>query len=952
MGKVSTAKQTGQGGVYYEDKVVAYFLACMLSETLPFGQPFGLILAVGLQVRPDGWLFDDVLLTLQNSSQSRHIAVSIKSNRQFNSNGCPKDINQLLWEQYLHYNTDVFGKDLDKLCLIEAPISPAISTDLNTLLQQATYLDSSTLHRRISIANAYSKSARKLYKSFYCPSQLANIYKIKAEDTGNILQCFLHLEMDVERIASRDEARCIELCKNALRDKSQAQAEKLYDALCLLPRKVAPKGGSLDRKKLLQILSTDFSLNHRLAHELDWKKITDNTIDRLSFIPDKLGNQVTFDRSTLLTQLEQKLLGNKGLIIQGISGSGKTNLAKMFAEKKLKETSVIWLDSSDFDFETIETSLRLTNSITELIEEVSGIESYLFVDGIERLFHAHQLTKLATILKKALIESSSWKVIFTCPSDQLSKVEDFVTRFNLFSTNFESLDIPELTVEELIPIAISFPELHPILFANSSGRIFNNLKLLDKLIRNIKSISFISSTNNLGESHLIDFVWSEEIESKSEGLQLSYFLKRLAELQADDLSVGVSIHAFPVTELKPADNLKLLGFLRLQHEKLYFNHDLFGDWARYKLIKSHNGNLPDFLQGKDFTSPLWARAVRLYGIHLLEQEQSGTLWQKTFNLFSNNSPQHLLVQDLLLESFFFAPNSYSLLVLHKTILYENECTLLKRITNLFLLRATKPDANVISMAKEIGMTEKHASAYYRIPITEYWFGMLKFLSEESVTALEYNLVNVVKISSIWLDKTPTNFSLRKEASDLSLQAAEKIFSLQENRTFIDEKILEPVYKAFLLGYRENPDGVAALCLRISRRVTNKTKLENEVDHSKSKPASSWPPRPKKRLPWPLGPMDRVDDTFRTLCLEGPSLFPIFKHNPRLGTEILLAALIEEPRERWHGESRITEHYELIEEYRWYPPFYLRGPYLNFLKISPVEGINFICKLVDFATERW
>jgi hypothetical protein len=107
MSKIATSKQTGQGGTTYEDKVIAYFLACMLSETLPFRSRFGLIKKISFQVIADGWLFDDALITLQDGEHTRRVAVSIKSNRQFNSNGCPPEINRQLWEQYLNSNRTI-----------------------------------------------------------------------------------------------------------------------------------------------------------------------------------------------------------------------------------------------------------------------------------------------------------------------------------------------------------------------------------------------------------------------------------------------------------------------------------------------------------------------------------------------------------------------------------------------------------------------------------------------------------------------------------------------------------------------------------------------------------------------------------------------------------------------------------------------------------------------------
>jgi energy-coupling factor transporter ATP-binding protein EcfA2 len=691
------------------------------------------------------------------------------------------------------------------------------------------------------------------------------------------------------------------------------------------------------------------------SYESDWQKLNEAASEKFSLIPDNLGQQLQLDRNRLLGDLEKTIANCKGLFIEGISGSGKTNLAKLFAEKIRKESSVLWLDSTDFDSASIEIDLKLDNLLPKLIEETSDAKAYLFIDGIERLHHERQLQKIAIILKKALVDSSPWKVVLTCISEQLDKVRQLLIKFNLPSSAFQSFEIPELDFKDLDKIALTYPELEKILFSRSMKNTRNNLKLLDKLIQNSKSISELSSTQNLGETHLIDFVWSEEVENAGNGLQASSFLQHLSAQQADTLSIGVNINLFSPNELSPADTLRSLGFLQLRQEKLYFNHDLYSDWARYKLIKSYGNKLPIFLKEKQLTSPLWAKAVRLYGMSLLEQEPSGTVWQNIYYLFNDGSSQHIIVQDLLLEAFFFTPNSYSLLTIHKEFLFANDALQLKRITKLFLLRATQSDPSIIELAKEIGITEKQASSYERLPIVIYWPGMIKFLWDEAEIVLQHDLINVVKIASLWLEKTPPEFPMKQEVGNLSLKAAEKIFSSRKEGTYVDEKVQEPVYKALLLGYSQNPEQVKALCLQICKRTITESTTQNAEDQNTDKSFKTVTSRLfslRKLEPWPLGPFDRVDDAFRKLCLEGRAIFPILQYDPQLASEILLAVLIEEPTDNWHGSDGLNDHYEIIEEHGWYPPFYLRGPFLNFLRISSVEALSFICKLTDFATDRW
>lgn len=66
---------TGGGGFGFEDKVVAYYLACILANSTPLGAEFGAITRVEFQTRPLGWLLDDVLLTLSGEETGRMGAI-------------------------------------------------------------------------------------------------------------------------------------------------------------------------------------------------------------------------------------------------------------------------------------------------------------------------------------------------------------------------------------------------------------------------------------------------------------------------------------------------------------------------------------------------------------------------------------------------------------------------------------------------------------------------------------------------------------------------------------------------------------------------------------------------------------------------------------------------------------------------------------------------------------
>ena len=101
--KVSPPKNTGGGGFVFEDKVVAYLLVCMLNRESPFNTADGIITKMRFQSGMDGWLLDDVLLTLSTNGTNRKCSCSIKSLAE----SPIKDFALSAWLQYLHEG--IFG---------------------------------------------------------------------------------------------------------------------------------------------------------------------------------------------------------------------------------------------------------------------------------------------------------------------------------------------------------------------------------------------------------------------------------------------------------------------------------------------------------------------------------------------------------------------------------------------------------------------------------------------------------------------------------------------------------------------------------------------------------------------------------------------------------------------------------------------------------------------------
>src|ERR1700680_1681735 len=130
-------KLTGGGGFGFADRVGAYFLLHMLSGGFPLGAPRGSISQIDFETRDQGWLLDDLLLTLSHGPSTSHCGISIKSNEQVTQNGLPADFTSAIWEQARQTKPPVFVKDRDLLALGIARLPMTVKTAWESLLTQA-----------------------------------------------------------------------------------------------------------------------------------------------------------------------------------------------------------------------------------------------------------------------------------------------------------------------------------------------------------------------------------------------------------------------------------------------------------------------------------------------------------------------------------------------------------------------------------------------------------------------------------------------------------------------------------------------------------------------------------------------------------------------------------------------------------------------------------------------
>jgi hypothetical protein len=962
--QIAPPKVTGGGGFVFEDKVAAYFLACLLSGKPPLDPSLGLLSRVDFQTRVDGWFLDDLLLTLVFGGDPRRCALSVKSNQQFTADAAPREFVTLAWQQFLQEGTTHFRRECDLLGLVVTPLPPELAKELYELLSWAQMQAPESLPDRLTAPGFASELKRRLFRSFACPDELTARHGIRDTNIGELLRCIRVLSFDFEHDPSTRLQSAVQHCRSVLRSGALEEAVSLWERLLAIAHEHRPRAGYLDLPRLLEQVRSSFQLKDYPNYQADWTRLLARTRENLTIIPDKIGNAVSLPRKQELTALETAYSETRFVILLGPSGCGKTVIAKLWAEGKLQAHKVLWWNAGSFDvrdFATFEATLNLRYPLQELLETVPDPLAYTVIDGLDRVSGV-AFQNLSVFLQRLRpnAEASPWRVLIMCQPEEWERIRTELARVNAPLAKWRVVEVKEPTAEELSPVWNAFPTLQHLALHPNLQTLLLKPKVLDLLAFKLALGGAVETREWVGESDLIQWFWDTEITKSPHGAMRSLFLMSLGEKQADDLHAETPLDTFALADLPPLDGLRQDRICKQHEERLSFSHDLYGDWARQRKLLQRADTIRLYLEPR-LVSPLWHRAVRLYGLHLLEQDQDLIRWRAAMETLAAENTEGNLAQDLLLESVIFAAYPLRLLERLWPDLAANGGLFLRRLLGRFLHVATLPNPVITAVTKAISPDlETQAATLSRLPYWPYWLPMLQFLYSHQAEVIQLAPQHIAEITGTWLQHGHESWVLRQEAAELALALAEPILhSRQSGRfTYIEAKLVKSAYQAALAAAHELPERVAAFALEACvRREFPRQESSNETGAAALRRQTllavdigASPISKYYAAPWPDGPHGPVDTDFRDIFLQENMLRSLIMTAPSVAREVLLALLIEPPRDDdplW-SSSRLDDNFEIA----YMSPFYRRDPFLFFLHLNPTEGLEVILRLVNFATERW
>jgi hypothetical protein len=428
----------------------------------------------------------------------------------------------MVWEQWLHIQTDKFDRSLDHLALATSPLSHDVKSAWDGLLAKAIDADPAAFPGRLAIPRYCNKVERAIFESLHCPEDIDS--SKTPTDTTNLLKRLRHFQFDFESEPSVDENDCVVRCGELLRD-GHGDAVSLWTHLEQIARALATSGGDLTRTQLADRLRLKFALNEFPNYVSDWRKLSDELTVRMERIRSNLGGTLELSRDeTGGFQLIRQLTA-----LVGSSGSGKTVLAKQLAVEAAQDKHVVWLTSADLNANSpseLFSALGIQHRFPELIAQSVG-RGLIVIDGLER-FSEVGLTNLAVLLRRAGIESesSTWSFVFTCVVDMWDRTYEAIRTECGGTLKVEVKTVDVSFSAHCNKVLQAFPNMGRMLQRPNLWQLFRNLKILDLVLSNANDET--NPTTWVGESDILEWYWSRHIQASSDGLARSHLTQKIA----------------------------------------------------------------------------------------------------------------------------------------------------------------------------------------------------------------------------------------------------------------------------------------------------------------------------------------------------------------------------------------------------------------------------------------
>jgi hypothetical protein len=857
------------------------------------------------------------------------------------------------WEQILTTPPEKFDAAVDFVGFITAPLNADYASDLSDLLNRAWQQDPAALAQEITLPDVASERVRRLYNSFACPADLVARYPESETRTGWGLSRLLWQSFDFEEQQSRCVVEVRERLRAALVSGTAAEATTLWAALCAVGKKLRPHAGSRTLARLADELRYRFQLREYPDDRADWERVREAAESAARQVPELIGGRLVLSREAERARIAEAFASNRALVLRGASGTGKSVLARQELLERASQGPVLWLDAESMRGKTLawlRQELGLQESIITLVRNSTSAQGLCVIDRLDKVYD-HTFGVIAELIKLLRLNepSTPWRLVVPMVSDEWGRVQSRLLEHGIPLETFQALEIGVPGFEEREQVWAAFPQLAPLRLRPHLNDVLLRPKMLDILARSIAMDQLLDDV--VGETSVAGR-WLANMGQQGTVKQEVY-AKHMAVIQADTWQNALPIGELPPLNSEAIEELVQQRVCVKKPGRVAFEHDLYGDWLRLAQLReeARRANLVVYLRdGSRLSSPLWQRAVRLYGVALLDEQPNLEAWKRAFAAFA---PLGQTAQDLLLEATWYAADPVAHLTTLWPMLTADDGALLKRLLTHFMHAATRPNERVMKLValRDDPALLQQAAIMHRLPVVGYWPHLLLLLHQQRHDIPFVAGHEVAEVVHTWLRSTSHDVPYRAEAAAVAVELGDMLLREQQaNGGFWARGLGKQVWPAVLEAAVEEPARVTQLVLEAAgRRAQRFLPPPTPADPDRGVRKSinyDGPPRPQ----WPEGPARRVDDELQKVALTSIGMKDLLQVAPAVAYELALALLIEEPKPIDANQFDIT--YGLEELREWQGAFPQNGPFLLFLEHKEALGVNLVLQLEKRAMVGW
>lgn len=916
------------------------------------------------------WDIDDLLVTTQDETVVRRLAVSCKGSVQVSVNGLPESFATQAWKLWAKAESP-FDRVSDRLAIATQGAHEGFQSAWSDIKKFAAGSDTALALAQIA--------ANPRYKKIFDNLRPATITAVTDIDVLGLIGCIDVLPFDFQRLPSKDESDAIAVARSLLGGGTAQDAKRLWDEIVGRARETRLGSGTLDVAALRRWLRPRFTLKDLPDFEPSWTRLRALSEETESLVqtslPSGAGLDFRSECDRLLTELEKK----QCLAVYGDSGTGKSALVKTLLDTRFPAATRVWLAPEHLE-QTLNEAERarfgLAHPLIRVLDAAVTAENFLIIDSAERLSTALRL-KAQQLVEQLLKMNGpeppvAWRVILIGQTEfwgsgELSKIAG--------TRSLARWEASPRSEGDIAAVLHASAGLQWLASHHDALKALTNLKTLAWVVQAAGVFQDDNAAAPASMVAIAEKLWAHWTAGRT---ALEGFLIRLA------LRDAAFEHSVPVSALDAADATAFDGRppqcpvrRNPANNHLQFEHDLAADWARFQKLKEIASDTAEWAAYAE--NPLWNGALRMLGQFLLRQpSDSRTAWDDAFDQVQAAQEALPLADDILLDALFLDPAAITFLEARVDMLFANNAKHFQRLLTRFEHVATVSGVSPGNEGplKDYGV---YLEAKCRTPIVGRWPALAVFLSRHRQRVADLVLPGVSVLCERWLTSMPltwldgTPFPYRREFAELALDTARaRQLSFAKGDIYVGDN--DSNFEAAFAGAQDIPDDVAAWALEMARRrpmrVDLQAKLkqhreERAAEHSRRMKSDaeyrerherkrSVPSMPsgRKLPPWPLGPQGRVDRAFEK-AVRSAAFQSLMRARPAVAAEVLLAVLIEDaPEERFSSRGSFREELGLAYDHEGYPTAYWKSPFFSFLHVDPATGTDALLRLVSFCTGRW